>query len=281
MTYGFLILTYEPKNDILDFIKQINETGKVEAYVVVDNNNYVPPKEMKKWVLQMDDEKCFKNGFNNVNFVIDKKITSWDKVLFMLCRGLRHLDFSWIVEDDVFVPSVQSVLEMTEKYKEYDLVTANDEGNPKELRNYWHWKHMPRYMDNRSLTSSVDDIYDPSRGWFHSMVCAMGISRNLLYVINLQAMAYKQLMFIEFLFNTLCHQAGLKNTTAPEFENIIWRKAYKDINWNEYDIVARTKAYEAKLNNRATEESLTQTFTGLWFHPVKDRSIHSKIREML
>jgi hypothetical protein len=263
MKVGFFLLTYEPKYDVLDFCEAVSKTG-IHAYVVVDNNNYKPEEQYKKFVLQMDDEVCYNAGFKNTNYVITesikKKITSWDKVLYFLCRKLKDIDFSWIVEDDVFIPSVKSVIEMTEKYSSFDLVTRSDEPNLEEKSDFWHWNKIPKYMNHQSKTISISSKENPDRGWHKSMVCAMGISRNLLYIINLHALAYKELMFIEFMFNTLAHEAGLNYTTAEELSTIKYRTVKYLHFWKE------------------------ENFKGLpnnWFHPVKDRSLHEYYRSLL
>jgi hypothetical protein len=256
MKTSFIILTYEPTDEMIEFIIDVNMKTSCEGFIVVDNNNYIPPKSVDKYILQMDDNLCYNSGFRNVNFVIKKKITAWDKVLYFLCRVLRGIDFTWIVEDDVFVPNMKSIEKMTNKYSEYDLVTASDTSNKSEKRNFWHWKHMPKYMNNNSLTLSVENI-----GWYKSMACAIGISRRLLYNINLHAMAYKQLMFLEFMFNTICHQAGLTNTTAPEFEYIVWRKSKKEDNWTQEDVLSTEGEY--------------------WFHPIKNRKDHYELHKIL
>ena len=261
MKYGFFILTYIPSGDVLDFCYKISKATKdIHPYVVVDNNEYTneDPK-YKKFILQMDDELCFKSGFHNTNFVITeplkKKVTSWDKVLYLLCRKLKDLDFVWVVEDDVFVPSVKSVITMTEKYNGFDLVTATDEPNIEEKRNFWHWRRMPNYMNRQNKTISVNSKENPDKGWHKSMVCAVGISRNLLYILNLHALSYKQLMFIEFMFNTIAHEAGLLYTTAEELSTIKYRR-----NWKTEDFLEKPEN---------------------WFHPVKDRSLYAKIRTLL
>jgi hypothetical protein len=262
MKRGFFILTYEPSEDVLTFVSELKKKGKklnIHPYVVVDNNDYIPPKKYKDFILQIDDNKCIKLGFKNADFIIEtkkkKQTTSWSKVWYFLCREFKDLEFSWVVEDDVFIPSYTSVLKMTKKYGngDYDLVTATNEANPEEKRNYWHWKQMPYYMNNNSKIIAVDSKVDPDRGWHKSMVCALGVSRNLLYIINLQVLAHKQLMFIEFMFNTLASQAGLTIINPPELSTIVYRK-----DWTEEDFISRPDN---------------------WFHPVKDRELHKYLRQ--
>jgi hypothetical protein len=256
MKTAFIILSYEPTHEMIDFILDVNKKTSCEGFIVVDNNNYVPPRDVKRYILQMDDNLCYNSGFRNVNFVIKKKITAWDKVLYFLCRVLRDIEFTWIVEDDVFVPSMKSIEKMTQKYKEYDLITASDIPNKSENRNFWHWHHMPKYMNTDSPTLSVEKV-----GWYRSMACAIGISRRLLYNINLHTLAYKQLMFIEFMFNTICHQAGLSNKTAPEFLYVVWRKNSHENNWTQEDVLGESSEY--------------------WYHPIKNREDHYELHKIL
>jgi hypothetical protein len=251
MNIAFIILAYEPTREMIEFISDVNERTSCKGFIVVDNNSYVPSKNISKYILQMDDKLCYDSGFRNVNFVIKKKVTAWDKVLYFLCRVLQDIDFAWIVEDDVFIPSMKSIEKMTNKYKDYDLVTASDISNKAEDRTSWHWKYMPKYMNTNS----------PKKGWYKSMVPAMGISRRLLYTINLHTLAYKQLMFIEFMFNTICHRAGLNNITAPEFNYIVWRKSRTEDNWTKEDVLKESSEY--------------------WYHPIKNREDHYELHKVL
>jgi hypothetical protein len=255
MNNAIFFLTFEPNQPLLEFANEIVIKTDLEVFIIVDNNKYIPEKKYEKLIVKIDDDICYKNNFKNANFIIKKKVTSWDKVLFYLCRKKKDIDFCWIVEDDVFIPSVESVKELTIKYDSYDLVVAGDESNISQNRSFWHWKMMPKYMESKFPTSSLEIKNHDDKSWFKSMVCAIGVSRRLLYLINLHVLAYKELMFIEFMFNTISHQVGLNIKVLKNFDTIVWRH-----NWTESDILS-------KPNN--------------WYHPIKDFSLHPTYRKLI
>ena len=80
------------------------------------------------------------------------------------CEINKGYDFVWIFEDDVFIPSVDTLKYLNDKYSKRDLVVSNNARKSDNIMD-WHWKHI------------VDKIQPP---YFYSMVCAMGISRATL-----------------------------------------------------------------------------------------------------
>jgi hypothetical protein len=252
---GIIFLTHTPNQGLIDFAYEIEYTTELSVYIICDNNDYIPEKKYKKLIVKIDDNICEYNNFKNANFIIKKPITAWDKVLFFLCRQFKTLDFCWIVEDDVFIPSIKSILDLTDKNCKYDLVVSSDKSNIDQNREYWHWYRMPQYMEKSYYNSAIDIYLHPKKSWHKSMVCAMGISRKLLYLLNFYVLSYKELMFIEFMFNTIAHQGELNIKVLENFDTIKWRH-----DWTESNILE-------KPNN--------------WFHPVKAFSKHSEYRESL
>lgn len=223
-----------PSYDLLIFANSLNE--KIKTYVLVDDN-HVYFTEFKHLIIQINNLECESKGFRNTCYLNGKNtIMAWEKINYVLCRKHISVNFAWIIEDDVLIPSLDSVLEMTEKYSEYDLITADNTIRENPNRKEWHWKKMPPNFP---------------KPWVSSMCCAMGISRNLLNVINEYVLQHKTLLFLEFMYNTFCYHKKLKQISAPELSTIIYRKE-----WSNSD-------FEVLPNN--------------WFHPVKNRNIHKQI----
>jgi hypothetical protein len=191
--------------------------------------------------LQVDDDLCYNSKYKNANFIIKKKVTSWDKVLYLLNHKLSFIDFTFIVEDDVFIPSIKSIKSMFETYKNYDLVSSFHNSKVDDKIVWSHWDKCPTYL--------------PKDCQRHSMVCALGLSRKLLKVVEKQVETYKELYFIEIIFNSLAEKEKMNIIQAPEFSTIVWRKK-----WCIEDFI------EYKEN---------------WFHPVKDIESHINIRSLL
>jgi hypothetical protein len=253
---GIVFLTYTPNQYLLEFAEELSHKTNLLVFIIADNNQYVPEKRFKNLVYRVDEEVCNYYNFKNINPLIkEKKVTAWNKVIYFLCREVKFLDFCWIVEDDVFIPSVESVRNLTKEYSKYDLVVPNDKANIDQSREYWHWYRMPVYMEKNYYNSSLDIKNHPEKSWHKSMVCAIGVSRRLLYLINLHVLAYKELFFLEAIFNTIAHQAELDIKVLENFETIKWKQ-----DWKESDILEKPEN---------------------WFHPMKDFSLHPVYREML
>lgn len=224
--FGIFFLCVKPTEHHLQVIDILQNYMK--AFIISDK-----PCRTNEWIVHISDEESEKNGFKNSSKVtIPKLCVAWDKVLYFLCRKKLDLDFVWIVEEDVFIPSIKSILEMTLKYNEFDLVCRSNGINENGNRREWHWKHVPQH------------IQPP---WACSMVCAVGVSRKMLGIIDEYVKKYKSLTFIEFMFNTLAHQNNLNVMCADELSTIEYNR-----NWTNEQIKTATK----------------------WLHPVKNISLH-------
>lgn len=265
MKVGFITLTKEPSDSHLFFTQQLNDI-KFPSYIVIDNNSYFNDDsltsfnlytnkslDIKDKLLFVDDNECKKAGYTNLNFIIKKSVSAWDKVLYLLNNSLKEYDFVWIVEDDVFIPSINSVLDMTEKYSQYDLVIQKDISKFTDTR--WdHWNHVPKKWKPK-----IENNY------YHSMACVTGISRRFLNIIDLYAKTYKSLFFLEIMFITLAHEHNLRIINPPELKTIVWRVSKFQSDWSYENIL----------------EIITKEKMNLWFHPIKDYHSQMMFRYIL
>ena len=199
-----------------------------------------------------------KSGFKNCNYVIKKKVTSWDKAMYILCHHFKNCKFCWIVEDDVFIPSVKSVLDMTHKYSKYDLVTSSN------YINYWEnkkeqeyeilWEKRP-WIHWSKVPKSFNTLKGP-KGWARSMVCAMGISGKMIDQVCTYVKKFGTLEFLEFFFNTLAYKNHLKIYNPIELSKIFYRKNFHD-------------------------EDILDKFPKYWIHPIKDQERQSLLRSII
>lgn len=95
---------------------------------------------------------------------------------------------------------------MDKKYTDFDLVTPNIFQKTDTIMD-WHWRNI------------IDKIDPP---YYFSMVCAMGISKNVFKAIKDFVRKKKTLFFIEVMFSTLAKQDKLKVIDAFEFKSIVW-----------------------------------------------------------
>ena len=204
---AIVFLTNHPNKNTLNFASKIGEEKYFTIYVIVDDVKEVEESENYK-IIKVANENCINNGYENslINSHIGKNVTSWDKFCFYFCEVNTEHDFVWVFEDDVFIPSIKTIMDLDKKYSAFDLVTPNIFQKTDTIMD-WHWRNI------------IDKIDPP---YYFSMVCAMGISKNVFRAIKDFVRKKKTLFFIEVLFNTISKQNKLKVIDAFEFKSIVW-----------------------------------------------------------
>jgi len=180
--------------------------------VIVESDSFNP-----KTIIHIEDSTCEKHGYLNcqitgqqVNSIVNKTPMANDKMLYYFCEVNFDIDFLFCFEYDVFIPSIQVLRDLIKKYNRYDLVVPNNFLKTDKVLD-WHWKNI------------IDKIEGP---YYYSMICAMGISRNLLNYIKDYVLQKKTLFFVEVMFNTIAMQNNLKVKDAFELKSIVWMGAW-------------------------------------------------------
>lgn len=210
---AIVFLTNLPNKGTIDFAENIDKETNFEVFIVVDNNDVHFDRVINGVdYIQMSDAKCKHLGYAGCNIDgksthIQKEVIAYDKCIYALCETyLDMFDYVWIFEDDVFIPCIDTIKNLNEKYGSYDLVTPNNFHRNNNALD-WHWKHI------------VDKIQPP---YYFSMVCAMGISRAMLNKIKEYVEEYNQLFYIEVMFNTIAMQNNLSAISPLELKSIVW-----------------------------------------------------------
>lgn len=230
---AFFLLTRKPNPQLMEFIEEMNK--HMPAYLVVDDNKY---RARKDYIIQQDDKEVQEAGFSKMNPIFPKPVTSWEKVIYTLCRDKTDIDFAWIVEEDVFIPSIESFLEVNKKYNGHDLVSASHERRVHKNRGWAWWLSVPKAV---------------KRPHFRSLLCAVGMSRELLDATDKYAIEFEKLFMQETFFNTICHRNKLSHCAPEEFKNIVYREDWE-----------KDKILQEPAN---------------WFHPIKDPKLHIEYRK--
>jgi hypothetical protein len=210
MRIAIAFLTKYPGSETINFANKIGYETNFKAHIIVDSMEPVPITEHCT-IVQLSDSICMSAGFKNCNIgnnvtSIKKNPTAWDKFLYFFCELNTSFDFVWVFEDDVFIPNIDVLRRLINKYTEFDLVTANNFVRRGDDMS-WYWPHI------------IDKIPGPH---FNSMVCAAGISKNLLEVINKRVKSAGELFYIESLLNTLAIQNSLSVHCPLELKSIVW-----------------------------------------------------------
>ena len=143
---GVVFLINKPNDNTIDFALEIKEKSNFDVFVIIDDTKKYYGKSFKGInVFQMPDESCgvYKNCAYIENATqLKKNPSAWDKFLLHFCENVSY-DFVWVFEDDVFIPSVETIINLHNKYLEFDLVTPNNFFKNDNIMD-WHW---PKIID--------------------------------------------------------------------------------------------------------------------------------------
>lgn len=239
--------TLRPNNNLINFSKELIKNTDFDVFIFIDDNTYKPPstEEISSRLnyIQINNNECIKNGFQWVTFLMynpnSLRVCAWDKALYYFSHINTSYDFIWGLEDDVFIPSIDTLINLTNNYvnNTTGLVVAKNEGNfDGDLK--WLWRQA--LMAKLPLP------------WYCSMVPALGMSKKLIECIKEYAKNNGSLVLTEILFNTLAMHNNLKVIIAPELSTIVYRN-----DWTIND-------FKNNKNNL--------------FHPVKNVEEHEKYR---
>lgn len=208
------MICYKPNDVWVEFFKKFR---KYDVYIIVDDNSKDYKEQYCKFanvnIIQINNEECRANGFINMNFSIEKEISSWEKSIYYFSTIHTEYDKVWFFEDDVFFNDEGSLLRIDAQYENSDLLSNNYSENAYGEKNSWHWRFI--------------DIQFPPP-YYQGMMCCVRISSNLLSKLKKYANEHNTLFYLEAMFPTICKKHNLLYDTPSEFRNIHWRKDYRD-----------------------------------------------------
>jgi hypothetical protein len=209
-----VFLTKKPHEETKKFAEAIYAETDFEVFIVTDDESEFGKNDntVKHYgSIEILDSTCIENGYvgcniNNTKTHIKRPVIAYDKCLYYFCELNPFYDFVWVFEDDCFIPSIDTIVNLNEKYSKNDLVVPNHFFKKDTVLD-WHWRDI------------VDKINPP---YFYSMVCAAGFSNDMLNVIKAYVDKNKQLFHIEAMFNTLAQHNNLKAADPLELKSIVW-----------------------------------------------------------
>jgi hypothetical protein len=200
------VICFKPNTVWLDFLRTIQQ---YDVILIVDDNSVIYSDPDVK-IIQIKDEDCKRDGFVDVCYTLNKKISGWDKALYYF--STTNYKFIWFLEDDVFVYNEKTLVDIDSKYSSSDLLTSSY-SEKKQSIGWPHW--------NKIHIKTKPPYYK-------SMVCAVRMSALMLSKIKMYASTYKTLYFLEALFPTVCKSSNLVYHTPDELKTIVYRKIYRN-----------------------------------------------------
>ena len=230
-------LTVKPSEQFYNFVKELPNPENI--YICIDYKKYIIPNynnEIK--IIKVDSNLCIENGYYGTVKKYAHTAVSRDKALYYFCKNDIDFDNIWFIEEDVFVPTINTIKNIDKKYPNFDLLSASHHITNRK-RNDWQWKFINQQIKLKPPYAS-------------SMICAIRCSKKLLECIKNYVERYNSLFMDEALFNTLALQNRLNVNTIPELSTIHYRKkwGYKSINkTNLYHPIKNTRK-QSKIRNK-------------------------------
>ena len=214
-------LTLTPSEKFYNFVKQLPDIENI--YICIDDNHYnIPNYDGKIKIIKINNQESIENGFHSSVLYFEKRAVSRDKALYYFYKNNINYDYIWFIEEDVFIPTIETIKNIDIKYPDNDLLVSSNY-IVYEKHTDWHWRKI-----NRQLNGKLSPPYSIS------MICAIRCSKKLLECIFNHALKYKTLFLDEAMFNTIALHNNLNIKDIEELKTIVFRNKLtkKDININ-------------------------------------------------
>ena len=207
MRSALCILSIRPSEIWLEFL---NNFETYDLYMVCDDNNndynkIWGSKFPKIQFVQIPNQESMSHGYANLSSAISPRqiVGAWDKVLFYFAKINTSYDHVWIIEEDLYFHSEQTLLDIDSKYPNSDLLTNKVTPKAVDMRSTWCWHWC-------LITINLPEPH------YRSMVCGIRVSRNLFNVIDTYAKTNGTLFYLEPFFPTLAAHYKLHHDQPTE-----------------------------------------------------------------
>jgi len=205
------ILSVRPCIKTYNFIKELKSKSDYEVFIVIDDNNYnIPDYDGFVKVIKINNEESESIGYKNTILWLEGKAGSRDKALYYFNRQHINYDNIWFIEEDVLIPSIDTIKDIDNKYINEDLLTSAHQIFHED-RYDWHWGTVRKNI-------KIDLPYA------NSMICAIRCSRKMMICIDDYVKKYNNLFLDEVLFNTIALHNNLNVKVIPELSTITWKR---------------------------------------------------------
>jgi hypothetical protein len=237
---GLCLITFQPHPVWCSFL---NSFFNYKIFIIVDDNQFDCTFFKNRYTnitfVQIENDTCFQHGYRNMNFVIQKDISGWDKAMFGFALGLyASLHFVWFIEDDVYFYDENTIQQIDQKYIHEDLLSSGYRINIDGNKEYWHW--------------SIINIQFPPP-YYNAMMCAVRLSQAMMNGIHYYATIVHTLFFLEALFPTLAFKNNLNVQTPHELNTIVYRAHYEKSDINTVNLYHPVKNMEKHIEFRDRE----------------------------
>jgi hypothetical protein len=209
-------LTSKPTSETLQFAQKLAQHSKqygLDIFIMIDDNkfnisNITTSSQLR--LLQIPNNDCIQYGYQKTISLFNnwRIVTSWDKALLYFSLLNQDYSFVWLIEDDVFIPTVEAFFSLHQLYSNTsDLIIPRNGINLYGDTSNWHWHLI------------VGKFIPP---WSSSMVNAVGLSRRMLLAIDNYVQWLGEVPFHEFFFHTLAIQLNFTMVAPTELSTLVY-----------------------------------------------------------
>jgi hypothetical protein len=208
-------LCVRPTLSFYNFCKLL-QNDKYDVFITIDDNNYnIPSYDGLVKIIKIDSLFCESKGYKSSVLWHNNKALSRDKALFFFNTLYTTYDHIWFIEEDVFIPTVETIKNIDHKYgdESSDLI-VNQHKIFLQRETNWHWNYIYNQI-------KIDVPFG------NSYICAIRCSRKLMKCIHEYVCKYNNLFMDEVLFNTIALHNHLDVVVAEELSTMEWRRDWQ------------------------------------------------------
>lgn len=218
---AYAFLTKTPNDNLINFAEKLYNKHKYHIYIFIDDDTYeIRDQNSNLNFIKINSDICIEknmcySGEKSQDAISNNhtscKVIALDKALYYFSYVNKIYDHIWLIEDDVFIPSLDAFYNLDIKYNNSDLLCAKNNKCLPHEENIWFWPY--------ALKCFQHPVYC-------SMMCCCRISSKLLNKIKDYALSHGFIPFLEFSFNTIAMQNNLQVDCPKELSTIVWNEKW-------------------------------------------------------
>ncbi|CAF1165390.1 unnamed protein product [Adineta steineri] len=254
-----------PTYQNFSFVQELTEDAKkyhLDIFMMIDDNRLNLSKISTKYdfrLLRIENNQSRYYGYQKSIELGDneREITSWDKALLYFTVLNKNYSFVWLIENDVFIPSVQAFRSLHQLYfNTSDLIVPNSTVNLIGKTSTWHW------------SMAADKLILP---WASSMVNVVGLSQRMLVAIADYVRWLGEVPYHEFFFHSLAIHLNFTMVVPTELSAFFYRRHYSDEEvlrqpnnlWHSFKDRVRQSTMRKRLGDYISQNNYTIDLTDL------------------
>lgn len=205
--------------------------GEYDKYYFIDSDFIQERQEYGVNIVKTLSRKCEEKGCVGSTYdAKNRKIfhcSSRDRALFYF-KYVKNYDYVWMIEDDVFIPSLNTLNKIDLIYKNYDLISpmiyAVNSNSYNKSAKKTNFKYSNQIDPNWFWTKHAEQEYDGESIIMHSLVCAIRVSYALIDIITKNANKETCLKMDETLFASTASTYDLSAIQPDEMSGIEYKQ---------------------------------------------------------